>query len=94
MAFMTPEYDCADFVRMVDDRGESILVPDEYGADAEKDGYPVEAAWRGKWFYRLSASGYLDCTAWTGPFNTLAEAREALSAEYDCDPDTGDAINE
>ena len=30
------------------------------------------------YFYRLSASGYLDCTEWSGPFATYEEAEEDL----------------
>ena len=44
------------------------------------------------YFARLSAPGYLDCTDWHGPYKTLAEAREHLSAIYDVDPDTGDDL--
>lgn len=34
------------------------------------------------WCARLSASGYLDCTDWTGPYATEAEALEALAEMY------------
>jgi len=39
------------------------------GADASDAG----------WYSRLSASGYLDCTEWTGPFETEEDAlRECM----------------
>lgn len=37
---------------------------------------------KGAWMARLSAPGYLDCTEWTGPFETEAEARAYLSDTY------------
>ena len=33
-------------------------------------------------FARLSAPGYLDCTEWSGPFKTEAEARAYLTETY------------
>jgi hypothetical protein len=39
---------------------------------------------RGRWWARLSASGYLDATDWIGPFKTLAEARAGVSDTFDC----------
>ena len=46
------------------------------------------------YFARLSAPGYLDCTDWYGPYKTLAEAKEHLSAIFDVDPDTGDDLED
>jgi hypothetical protein len=34
------------------------------------------------WFCRLSASGYLDCTEWNGPFDSEEEARAYLEEAY------------
>ena len=42
-------------------------------------------------FARLSAPGYLDCTAWGGPFESPAAAAEHLCALYGDDTDDGDA---
>ena len=39
------------------------------------------------WFYRLSAPGYLDCTAWSGPCETAEEAEKALIEMYPDDED-------
>ena len=35
-----------------------------------------------KWFSRLSAPGYLDCTDWSGPFDTEEEAFNYLEEMY------------
>ena len=35
------------------------------------------------WYGRLSASGYLDCTDWVGPFDDEYAACEALADMYD-----------
>ena len=42
------------------------------------------------WYGRLSASGYLDCTSWDGPYATADEALDAVKEAFDCD-DEGDA---
>jgi len=87
MAFMEPEYEYGEFVRSRADFGEEFLTPSDIYSEYD---HGKETDRQTGWFYRLSASGYLDCTEWTGPFETEDEAREALSAEFDCDPDTGD----
>lgn len=48
---------------------EAIL---EAGLDCEADGI----------YCRLSASGYLDCTDWHGPFKTIEEAAQCLVDLY------------
>jgi len=48
---------------------EAIL---EAGLDCEADGI----------YCRLSASGYLDCTDWHGPFETVADAARYLIDTY------------
>ncbi len=48
---------------------EAIL---EAGLDCEADGI----------YCRLSASGYLDCTDWHGPFETVADAAQCLIDTY------------
>lgn len=54
-------------------RGEDIqLEIMEAGLDLEDD----------KVYCRLSASGYLDCTDWSGPYNTTEEAAQALLSLY------------
>lgn len=45
------------------------------------------------WYCRLSASGYMDCTDWNGPYETYEEAIAACCEEHDCD-ENGDPIDE
>lgn len=42
---------------------------------------------RGKYFARLSASGFMDRTEWAGPFNTEEAAKTYLVETYDCETD-------
>ena len=44
----------------------------EAGLDLEED----------KYYARLSASGYLDCTDWSGPYDSVEQAAEALLELY------------
>ena len=91
MAFMRPEYSNETFAYVTKPDGESYICPQ--GFEDLKDGDTLETI-EGKWFCRLSAPGYLDCTDWDGPFDTLAEARQALADQWNCDPDTGDDLPE
>jgi hypothetical protein len=50
----------------------------------------VVETYENKWFARLSAPGYLDCTEWSGPYETLEEAKQYIEETYDVDPDTGE----
>jgi hypothetical protein len=43
------------------------------------------------WYSRLSAPGYLDCTAWQGPYATEAEALAAVQEAFDVDANGDDA---
>lgn len=45
---------------------------DEFGDDWDENSF----------YGRLSASGYLDCTDWSGPFDTIDEAAEHLIDIY------------
>jgi hypothetical protein len=45
-------------------------------------------------FFRLSAPGYMDCTDWSGPYDTLDEAKAECERMFDCDPETGDDLDE
>lgn len=49
---------------------------------------------RDKWWCRLSAPGYMDCTDWCGPFDTLDQARHEIETFYEVDPDTGEDLEE
>ena len=46
---------------------------DEGELEAPEDSLPVEPLGAG-WYSRLSAPGYMDCTEWSGPFETELEA--------------------
>jgi hypothetical protein len=97
MAFMVPAYESGAFWRIEDRHGEARYVPcDDMGMGmAREDAGHGGAVERVEgWFYRLSAPGYADCTEWTGPFATEAEARASLADAYECDPDTGDSIED
>ena len=45
----------------------------EAGLDCESD----------KYYCRLSASGFLDCTEWFGPFDSVEDCAEFLMTEFD-----------
>ena len=60
------------------------------GSPQGDDDAPVDKATG--WWSRLSAPGYMDCTDWSGPYDTRAEAKAALVDLYDVDPDTGDEL--
>lgn len=100
MAFMRPHYTNEPFHIGENSRGETVMVPaDVYGSlrrfmdECEiKPGDAQEI--RERWFYRLSAPGYMDATDWTGPFPTLADARADCAHTWEVDPDTGDDDSE
>ena len=63
---------------------DSFMQPQCYmGADIEEallhGGYDVESD---KYYCRLSASGFLDCTDWHGPFNSIEDCAECLIETY------------
>lgn len=99
MAFMRPQYTNEPFHHGENSRGEIVMVPaDVYGTldrfTLECDIRPGDARTiKAKWFYRLSAPGYMDATDWTGPFPTLADARADCAHTWE-DPDTGDDDSE
>lgn len=66
----------------------------EGGYFSERDHGPAAGPDEFGWFCRLSAPGYMDCTEWSGPFDTEDEAREHLAETYDIDPYTGEEASE
>lgn len=69
--------------------GQGDWVPSAYWEEGEefeeeKNGYFVE----------LSASGYLDRTGWSGPFETEEDARRHVIDQWEVDPDNGDELPE
>lgn len=93
MAFMQPDYTAEAFVTVTEANGESYSFPADVFEGAHPD-CDVEHHPAGKWWWRLSASGYMDCTDWIGPFETLDEARESVQDTFDVDPDTGEQLDE
>jgi hypothetical protein len=93
MAFMNPETYHGHFTRYNNTNEGDVLIPEVHDehrgcvADGAKaygiDEDDVETVFG--WFVRLSASGYMDCTDWTGPFDTeeaaIAELREMYPEE-------------
>ena len=93
MAFMQPFYTNEPFVGMCDDaRCEDFHIPAEYAADAARDGAEEFERITGKWWFRLSAPGYMDCTDWSGPYDSIEEAKAECTSMYDADPETGDDL--
>jgi hypothetical protein len=68
--------------------GMVILHPDVF--EIEKGHYQLlnGERWRKQtgWYGRLSAPSYLDCTDWSGPYQSEQEASEALNDFYDGEP--------
>lgn len=80
--FMSPYFYQEDFV-------------DGNGREDEESGFPCPVRYyepqegdrdvetiSGKWWYRLSANGYMDCTGFSGPFDTEIEAVRACIDEH------------
>lgn len=63
------------WVTFEDGMGEFFTVEEGYAPDSKdcEVGEPEHG-----WCARLSAPGYMDCTEWCGPFDTVEEAAEAL----------------
>ena len=79
--FMQPSVIQDDFIEY-EWHGEAYAVP----ADVEgvlPDDAVITERYSDKWFGRLSAPGYLDCTEWSGPFDTEKEAMDNLIELYD-----------
>ncbi len=96
MAFMIPQYTKEDFFSVETDNGTCVAPAADVGDDFLIciDGFPLDGAEvetiKGKWWCRLSAPGYTDCTEWSGPFDSLGEARAEIACAYDVCPTTGD----
>lgn len=87
MAFMLPVVTNDTFVAYIDMNGESMLCPIWEDGEVYRPGSEIIS---GKWFARLQAPGYLDCTDWAGPFDSEEEARMYLATTYCIDPFTGE----
>jgi hypothetical protein len=93
MAFMTPHYTKEPFVLVEQHNGETYFLPANCEGLIEPDD-TVQERYTGKWFCRLSANGYMDCTSWDGPYDTLEQANTAIIDTWDVDPDTGDEMED
>ncbi len=78
-------------------RGETVAIPaDVYGT---LEAFIRECAIvrnaetvTGAYWCRLSASGYMDRTDWSGPHASLRAAKANIKSTWDVDPDTGDDL--
>lgn len=85
MPFMAPEIAEMEMFH-VERNGETTLIPSDvfdFSDVCPLPGESVEIERNYGWYARLSASGYMDCTEWSGPFETEAEALSELCSEYD-----------
>ena len=83
MGFMSPETTKEPFVTVTHTNGESYSCPE--GCEDLRDGDETERI-PSAWWARLSASGYMDCTEWDGPFKTKREALASLAETFDLCP--------
>jgi hypothetical protein len=68
--------DCRDWL---DAQADEFMQPvAEYLDASEAREFTDDTTASAGWYSRLSAPGYLDCTDWSGPYETESEALEAL----------------
>ena len=77
-AFMQPEFYQGEMIHIVDKYGDEITVPIEYYSEYMGEIDETHNAW----YFRLSASGYMDCTDWSGPYDSELEAMEQCLILY------------
>lgn len=83
---MKPEITFGTFHHATNQHGDTELYPDEYftltevmrECECEKEDVETLTGY----YARLSMPGYLDCTEWAGPFDTVEEAEEYLTDTY------------
>ena len=64
---------------------DSFMKPEAFRCDADTESMLLESGLdveNGAIYARLSASGFLDCTEWSGPFDTLDAAADELIRLY------------
>lgn len=94
MPFMIPHYSNEPFVIVTDAHGESNCFPlsaTHHGYVEQCEDESIEHV-TGKYWCRLSAPGYMDCTDWSGPFNTLEEAKAEIESMWDVDSESGEEL--
>jgi len=91
MPHMVPQYVQGIFVYVDMLYGDFQWFPK--GEEPKDDHYRiVEESKKDSWFARLSASGYLDCTDWSGPFKSLKAAKDHIRNTWEVDPVTGEDL--
>lgn len=93
-AFMVPQYTNDPFVELNDEYGDMYFIASECYTEEDKNNIEYEFIEEhiGKFFARLSAPGYLDCTEWSGPFDTIQEAYRHIEELFDVHPVTGEYL--
>lgn len=85
--FMAPEVCHFGKAQTTDGPKGIIVYPDggapEEGATDEHGDDVWERSEAPGYYARLSAAGYMDCTDWSGPFETEADAEEYLVETFD-----------
>jgi len=70
MSHMEAQADLGNWIEFEDPLEGRRVVEAEWEDDQDIVTGPVTDKWVNVWFSRLSAPGYLDCTAWEGPYHT------------------------
>jgi len=71
--------------RMREAFADSFMKPEAFRCDADTESMLLESGLdveHGAIYARLSASGFLDCTDWSGPFDSLDAAADELVRLY------------
>lgn len=89
MPHMMPEIEEHTMTTLEDDEGVNYVPLAYLTARARQKMRTVRG-----YFHRLSAPGYLDCTDWIGPFESLELARADFIETYSVCPDCGEDIGE
>lgn len=84
---MRPQISSGPFLRVTHIDG-SVDLFDGDDSPGQIDGTDEIETITDKFFHRLSAPGYLDCTDWSGPFDARVEAVEDLLRTYADDVDS------
>lgn len=95
MSFMAPEIAEMEMFH-IERNGETTLIPSDvfdFSDVCPLIGESVEITVNKGFYARLSASGFMDCTEWSGPYSSEAEALADLCDTYDIGED-GEPLSE